>query len=124
MAIFKTKNSGSGDKENSSEFPINEKLKVIFNSKGLVPVIIQDEKSGEVLRHAYLDTWALQMSLDEKVVYLFRRSLQRVEKLGEDNDIEYQITSIRLGKYYRSLLFKVRVPGREQAPTNFTHTIY
>lgn len=106
MALFKSKKK-SGDRAKREEFAIGDEHKIVFNSSGLIPVVIQDEGTSEVLRLGHLDKWALQMSLDEKKVYLFRRSLQRLELLGEKQGIEYEISTIKIGRDLRSMLFKV-----------------
>ena len=51
---------------------IIEKLK--FNEKGLIPTIIQDEKTKKVLTLCYMNREALEKTFKEGKVYLFRRS--------------------------------------------------
>ena len=136
MALFKKKKQ-SGDHSDREEFLIDNQHKIVFNSSGLIPVIIQDDKTSEVLRLGYLNKWALEMSLDDKKVYLFRRSLQRLEVFGEKQGIEYEITTIKLGRNRRSMLFKV-IPNRivstqsdgdstgetSEVKLDFIHTVY
>ncbi len=136
MALFKKKKQ-SDDHPEREEFFIDDQYKVVFNSSGLIPVVIQDEESCEVLRLGYMNKWALEMSVTDKKVYLFRRSLQRVELLGEKEGVEYEISTIRLGRNRRSLLFKISVitisniqldgdPKKEigEVKMDFIHTIY
>lgn len=136
MALFKKKKQ-SGDHSDREEFFIDNQQKIVFNSSGLIPVIIQDDETSEVLRLGYLNKWALEMSLDDKKVYLFRRSLQRLEVFGEKQGIEYEITTIKLGRNRRSMLFKV-IPNRivstqsdgdstgetSEVKLDFIHTVY
>ena len=136
MALFKKKKQ-SGDHSDREEFFIDNQHKIVFNSSGLIPVIIQDDETSEVLRLGYLNKWALEMSLDDKKVYLFRRSLQRLEVFGEKQGIEYEITTIKLGRNRRSVLFKV-IPNRivstqsdgdstgetSEVKLDFIHTVY
>ena len=125
MGLFHSKDKAHKDSTNRpTEFIIDENLKVIFNSKGLAPVIIQDEQTSEILKLGYLDRWALEMSFKDKKVYLYRRSLQRLEVLGENQDVEYTITEIKLSRNHRNLLFKVLPSDSQQVQTSFTLTIY
>jgi phosphoribosyl-AMP cyclohydrolase len=124
LAFLGRKKYSKDENKAPDEFIIDDQLKVIFNSNGLIPVIIQNEKTGEVIRIGYLDKWALEMSLNDKKVYLFRRSLQRVEKWGEKDQVEYDISSIKLGRYHRSLLFGIKTPKSKKIPTNFIHSVY
>jgi len=123
MGLFDRKKSARNKPKESDKYIINDRLKVIFNSRGLVPVIIQHEKTGDVLRLGYLDRWALEMSLNDKKVYLFRRSLKRVEVVGEKDNNEYKISSVKLGRHYRSLLFKVIPAKSKGTDTNFIHSV-
>ena len=125
MGLFHSKDKAQKDSMSEpNKFIIDKNLKVIFNSKGLAPVIIQDEQTSEILRLGYLDRWALEMSFKDKKVYLYRRSLQRLEVLGENQDVEYTITEIKLSRNHRNLLFKVLPSDSQQVQTSFTLTIY
>lgn len=53
-----------------------------FNEKGLIPAIIQDYKSGKVLTLCYMNRQALEKTLEEGKVYLFRRSQNRLMMKG------------------------------------------
>lgn len=122
MGLFKSKETVKDDNKNN-EFILDDNLKVILNSKRLVPVIIQHEQTLEVLRLGYLDHWALEMSFKNKKVFLFRRSRQRLEVLGEDEDIEYKITEIKLSRNHRNLLFKVFPSKSPSSGSNFINII-
>jgi len=106
MALFKSKKQSS-DRTERDEFFIDDEHKIVFNSSGLIPVVIQDDNTSEVLKLGYLNKWALEMSLNDKKVYLFRRSLQRLEVFGENQGLEYEISTIKLDRNRRSILFRV-----------------
>jgi phosphoribosyl-AMP cyclohydrolase len=124
MGLFRSREKAHNNLNEPNEFIIDDNFKVIFNSRGLAPVIIQDEQTSEILKLGYLDRWALEMSFKDKKVYLYRRSLQRLEVLGEDQNVEYKITAIKLSRNHRNLLFKVLSSDTQQKQTSFTHTIY
>ena len=54
-----------------------------FNQEGLIPAIIQDSKTGEVLMMAYMDREALQATLTTGKTHFFSRSRQRQWLKGE-----------------------------------------
>lgn len=54
-----------------------------FNSEGLIPAIIQDADSGEVLMLAYMDKIALERTLKEKKTVFFSRSRNKYWVKGE-----------------------------------------
>lgn len=124
MRFFHSKETDGKENYELNEFIIDDDFKVVLNSRGLVPVIIQHEDTSEVLRLGYLDRWALEMSFDNKKVFLFRRSKQRLEVLGEDEDVEYKITTIKLSRNHRNLLFRVQPTKPQKIQSNFIHTVF
>ena len=56
-----------------------------FNSQGLIPAIIQDQESGEVLMLAYMDKTALERTLKEKHTVFFSRSRNQYWVKGESS---------------------------------------
>lgn len=78
-----------------------------FNDKGLVPAIIQDEKSGEVLTLCYMNNDALLKTLEEGLVYVFRRSKGKLMKKGETSGCTQKVKSLYIDCEGNSILFKV-----------------
>ena len=84
---------------------ILEKIK--FDEKGLIPVIIQDEVSGEVLTLCYMNNDALRKTLDEGKVYLFRRSKGKLMLKGETSGCIQNVRKVSIDCEGNSLLFEV-----------------
>jgi phosphoribosyl-AMP cyclohydrolase len=84
---------------------ITECLK--FNDKGLIPAIIQDHKSKEVLTLCYMNREAIEKTLDEGKVYVFRRSKGRLMLKGETSGCIQKVKSLCIDCEGNSLLFKV-----------------
>ena len=78
-----------------------------FDDKGLIPAIIQDEKSGGVLTLCYMNKDALEKTLDEGKIYVFRRSKGRLMLKGETSDCIQRVKSLMIDCEGNSLLFKV-----------------
>lgn len=74
---------------------------------GLLPAIIQDDHTGKVLMQGYMNKESFQKTLDEKVVWFYSRSKQRLWKKGETSGNELQLTSVRLDCDLDSILIKV-----------------
>jgi len=53
-----------------------------FDDKGLLPAIVQDEKTGEVLMLAYMNQEALDKTLSTKQAWFFSRSRQELWHKG------------------------------------------
>ncbi len=78
-----------------------------FDDKGLVPAIIQDEKTKEVLTLCYMNKDALEKTLAEGCVYVFRRSKGKLMKKGETSGCTQAVRSVCLDCEGNSLLIKV-----------------
>ena len=74
---------------------------------GLLPAIIQDDHTGKVLMQGYMNKESFQRTLDEKVVWFYSRSKQRLWKKGETSGNELQVSSVRLDCDLDSILIKV-----------------
>ena len=84
---------------------ILEKIK--FDEKGLIPAIIQDEVSGEVLTLCYMNKDALRKTLDEGKVYVFRRSKGKLMLKGETSGCIQNVRKVSVDCEGNSLLFEV-----------------
>ena len=77
----------------------------------LIPVIVQDEKSKEVLMLAYMNEEALQKSLQTGYAHYYSRSRERLWKKGESSGNVQKIKSIRLDCDSDALLLEVEQTG-------------
>ena len=80
---------------------------VRFNSKGLVPTVVQDAASRQVLTLCYLNQEALERSLAAGTVHLFRRSQSRLMQKGETSGHIQVIKEVAVDCEGKSLLFLV-----------------
>ena len=73
-------------KEPSQTDPVDVEAiieRVAFDSKGLIPAIIQEEMSRDVLMLGYMDTEALRRTLTEGRVTFWSRSRQEYWRKGD-----------------------------------------
>ncbi|WP_408007758.1 bifunctional phosphoribosyl-AMP cyclohydrolase/phosphoribosyl-ATP diphosphatase HisIE [Pseudalkalibacillus sp. A8] len=66
-----------------------------FDEKGLLPAIVQDVESKEVLTLAYMNEESLQKSLESKETWFYSRSRQELWHKGETSGNTQTITDIR-----------------------------
>jgi len=81
--------------------------KLNFNEKGLIPAIIQDEKTSRVLTLCYMNAEALDSTMTKKKICVFRRSKGRVMLKGETSGCEQIVKGVFVDCANNSLLFKV-----------------
>ncbi|MGB2601152.1 MAG: phosphoribosyl-AMP cyclohydrolase [Candidatus Omnitrophota bacterium] len=78
-----------------------------FDEKGLIPAIIQDEKSSRVLTLCYMTREAVEKTMQEKKIYVFRRSKGRLMLKGETSGCVQAVKEIAVDCANNSVLFKV-----------------
>ena len=78
---------------------------------GLVPAIVQDAQSGDVLMLGYMNAEALEQSLATNKVTFFSRSKQRLWMKGESSGNELDLVSVALDCDQDTLLVKANPKG-------------
>ena len=78
---------------------------------GLLPVVVQDVASGEVLMLAYMDEEALNLSLETGFAHYFSRTKNRIWKKGEQSGNVQKIAGAYLDCDNDTLLIKVEQKG-------------
>lgn len=82
-----------------------------FDDKGLIPTIIQDWKSGEVLMLAYMNLESIQKTLELKKTCFWSRSRQQYWVKGETSGHFQHVKSVAYDCDKDALLIKVRQIG-------------
>jgi len=90
---------------------INAVDRVDWEKSELLPVIVQDVTTNEILMMAYMNREALELSLSTKVAHYFSRSKQRIWKKGESSGHTQSIHSFSLDCDNDTLLIKVTQKG-------------
>lgn len=85
--------------------------RAVFNDRGLIPAILQDVGSGEVLMLAYMNQEALQMTLETGKATFWSRSRQRLWVKGETSGNIQYLKDISLDCDDDTLLLKVKPAG-------------
>jgi len=87
-------------------------VKVDFDkSGGIVPVVVQDFATGEVLMLAYMDKEAFALSIETKIAHYFSRSKNRIWKKGETSGHIQEIKEVRVDCDNDTILLKVKQIG-------------
>jgi phosphoribosyl-AMP cyclohydrolase / phosphoribosyl-ATP pyrophosphohydrolase len=84
---------------------------VDWEKSALLPVIVQEVGTNEVLMMAYMDKEALELSLTTKIAHYFSRSKQRIWKKGETSGHTQAIQEFLLDCDNDTLLIKVIQEG-------------
>ena len=85
--------------------------RVDWEKSELLPVIVQDETTNEVLMMAYMNREALQLSLETKLAHYFSRTKQRIWKKGESSNHLQHISAFMIDCDNDTLLLKIKQDG-------------
>ena len=78
---------------------------------GLVPAVIQDEQSGEVLMLGFMNAESLEETQRSREVVFFSRSRNRLWKKGESSGHVLRVREIRVDCDADALLVRVEAVG-------------
>ena len=90
---------------------MDNELERIFEISDLVPAIVQNDETGEVLMLAYMNRESLQKSIETGRTWFFSRSRGRLWNKGETSGNYQTIRSIWLDCDADTLLVKVIPAG-------------
>jgi phosphoribosyl-AMP cyclohydrolase / phosphoribosyl-ATP pyrophosphohydrolase len=69
--------------------------KIRFDERGLVPCVIQDARSGEVLTLAYMNREALELTLESREIHLYSRSRREIWHKGASSGNIQRLRQLR-----------------------------
>jgi phosphoribosyl-AMP cyclohydrolase len=82
-----------------------------FDADGLIPAIVTDAASGEVLMFAWMNAEALARTLETRLAHFWSRSRRRLWLKGEESGNVLHVAEIRTDCDQDSLWLKVAVGG-------------
>lgn len=82
-----------------------------FDEKGLIPAIVQDADSGEVLMLAYMSEESLRRTLDEGTTWFWSRSREELWNKGATSGNIQHVTEVRYDCDGDTVLVKVHPDG-------------
>lgn len=66
-----------------------------FDSKGLIPCIVQDSETGEILMMAWMNAESVQRSLDDHTTWFWSRSRNKFWHKGEESGNTQELVELR-----------------------------
>ncbi|KIM03087.1 MAG: phosphoribosyl-ATP diphosphatase [Sulfurovum sp. AS07-7] len=90
---------------------MSEILKLDWQKNPLLPVIVQDSETNDVLMLAYMNEEAYNLTKNSGYAHYFSRSRQRIWKKGESSNHTQEIVDILLDCDSDTLLLKIKQNG-------------
>ncbi len=95
-----------------------------WNDQGLVPVVVQDASSKQVLMHAWMNRESLEKTCNSGLATYWSRSRQSLWTKGETSGHSQQVKSIALDCDNDTLLLEVIQLGGIACHTGRVHCFY
>ncbi len=86
-------------------------VQVRFDEQGLVPVIVQDVETNEVLTLAYMNQESLTLTLKDRLMTFYSRSRQELWRKGETSGNYQHLVSLNADCDLDALVAKVKKDG-------------
>lgn len=86
-------------------------IDVKFDAQGLIPAVIQDAQTKEVLTVAYMNEQSLQKTIDTKETWFYSRSRQKLWHKGETSGHIQKVVDIRTDCDKDALVIEVLPSG-------------
>ena len=82
-----------------------------FDSRGLIPAVVQDEASNEVLMVAWMNAEAVRATMEEGRTVFWSRSRQELWRKGETSGNVQHVREVRYDCDADTLLVRVHADG-------------
>ena len=82
-----------------------------FDAAGLIPAIVQDARTREILTLAYMNREALQLTLERRETHFWSRSRQKLWRKGETSGNFQRVRNVRLDCDNDAVLVEVEPAG-------------
>ena len=82
-----------------------------FDEKGLIPVIVQDGETNEVLTLAYMNQESYELTLKDQLMTFYSRSRKELWRKGETSGNYQHLVSLKLDCDQDALVAKVKKDG-------------
>ncbi len=86
-------------------------MEINWGKDGLIPAVVQDAESREVLMVAYMNEEALKKTVETGYAHFFSRKRQRIWKKGEESGNTLKVKSIKIDCDGDTLLLEVEAKG-------------
>ena len=82
-----------------------------FDAAGLIPAVVTDAATGEVLMLAWMNAEALALTMETRVGHFWSRSRQRLWKKGAESGNVLEVSEMRTDCDQDAVWLKVRIQG-------------
>lgn len=89
----------------------NDGDSIVFGDDGLVPAVVQDDETGDVLMVAFMNAEAWERTRETGLTHFWSRSRRKLWRKGETSGHEQRVLEIRINCERNTLLLRVAQRG-------------
>ncbi len=106
------------------QIELGDSLAPRFDADGLMPCIVVEAGSGDVLMLGYMNAEAIGLTLSTGQAHFWSRSRQALWRKGEHSGFEQRVVRLRVDDDQDALLLEVRLEGPGSCHVGFRTCFY
>ena len=95
-----------------------------FDAGGLIPAVVTDHGSGELLMHAYMNREALELTITTGEAHYFSRSRKRLWRKGETSGLRQQVRELLIDDDQDCVWLRVELTGGASCHVGYRSCFY
>ena len=82
-----------------------------FDENGLIPAVVTDHSSGELLMHAYMNREALRLTIESGEAHYYSRSRGKLWRKGETSGLKQRVRELLIDDDQDCVWLRVELTG-------------
>lgn len=95
-----------------------------FDARGLIPAVVTDHGSGELLMHAYMNREALELTISTGEAHYFSRSRSKLWRKGETSGLTQQVRELLIDDDQDCVWLRVELTGGASCHVGYRSCFY
>ena len=95
-----------------------------FDARGLIPAVVTDHGSGELLMHAYMNREALELTISTGEAHYFSRSRNKLWRKGETSGLKQQVRELLIDDDQDCVWLRVKLTGGASCHVGYRSCFY
>ena len=95
-----------------------------FDAKGLIPAVVTDHESGELLMHAYMNKTALELTISTGEAHYFSRSRGKLWRKGETSGLRQVVRELLIDDDQDCVWLRVELTGGASCHVGYRSCFY
>ena len=95
-----------------------------FDADGLIPAVVTDQVSGELLMHAYMNREALELTITTGLAHYYSRSRSKLWRKGETSGLVQHVREILIDDDQDCVWLRVELAGGASCHVGYRSCFY